>query len=107
MSEEDAINSEITRLEKALRNVEAEQGYAKREREKVKSTFSGVRKWKGSVWDSVKNLDVQGAYDSWIWRWGWSDDGSINGVADRLNDEIGEREGLLEQIWANLENLVN
>jgi len=105
MSEESDVQYEISRLETARSKVKTEQGYAERERDKVNSAYSGVRKWKGAVWDEIRSTDVQGGYNEWIWRWGWHDDGSINGVADRLNDEIGKRKGLLERIRANAENI--
>ena len=107
MAEQDVVRDEIRRLETAYNRVLTEEAIAKQEERKIKSAFKGIKKWKGNVYQKIKDNDLKEKYSSWIWQFGFRDDGSIDGVADRLNKEIGQKEGLLESILASLENLVN
>ena len=107
MPSKEVVESQISTLKAAYRNVKAEQSNAKAERKTVDNAFDKIKKWKGGVYSFVKEQDLKGKYDDWIWKWGWSDDGSINGVMDRLNSEIGSKEGLLASIIAEIENLFN
>ena len=107
MADQYQLEDEIGRLKAAKSNISNEQSYAKSERTKVENGFSRIRNWKGSTFRAVQDIDLKGKYNDWIWKWGWSDDGSINGVLDRINSEIGNKKGILDSILAELENVVN
>ena len=66
------------------------------------NTVVKAMKWKGDRYNSiVKKQDLDGAFGRWLWRAGWSDDGSIDGAIDKLNREIDGLTGFIQSFFNN------
>lgn len=94
MADVSSAEREKSRLETAIRKVKTEEKNARSLKNDWNNNLKEVSKWKGSNFDKFerlrKNLDKH--LDNWIdvkgWN-GWGDDGSINGVIDKMDQEIG------------------
>ena len=100
MADQSTLESNKSRLEKALKSLKEYQGDAKALRSGYKSALSGVKNWEGSNYKTiVKDANMDQEFKDWISKWGFSDDGSINGVIDRVDMEIGTILSLLDSLF--------
>lgn len=102
MPSKTTIQNNQDALRTAKSNVKNQQSYAKTERTSTKSQInSGMSGWKGDKKNTFsKDYEIlKKYYDNWISKWGWGDDGSINGVIDKIDQEIGDLESLWDSLW--------
>ena len=86
-----AHERKVRRLTEARDSIKPLQTQADEERKSAKTNFeNNVKYWKGKAFDKFKEErdTLNTYYNSWI-RKGGSNDGSINGTMDHMNDCIG------------------
>lgn len=94
MADISSAEREKSRLKTAIRKVKAEEKNARSLKNDWNNNLKEVSTWKGTNFDTFKlrknRLDKY--LNDWIdvkgWN-GWGDDGSINGVIDKMDQEIG------------------
>lgn len=103
MADKSAAEREKSRLEDAVKKVKEQERSARSLKRDWNNNVDCVKKWKGTNFDKYnkmkKNLD--GYLNDWIdikgWG-GWGDDGSINGVVDKMDQEIGSLASWLDSL---------
>jgi hypothetical protein len=98
-----SVQNSEARLKKARKAVKTQESNASTERSNAKKNFGGsnVKHWKGTHYDTFERDrdSLYGKYNDWISKWGWGDDGSINGVVDKIDHEIGSLESWLDSFF--------
>ena len=100
MADQSTLESNKSRLEKARKSLKEYQSDAKDLQSGYKKALAGVKNWEGSNYKTiVKDVNMEDKMKKWISKWGFSDDGSINGVIDRVDEEIGTIGSLLDSLF--------
>ena len=92
MSDTSKAENDRSRLKTAKSRVKTEQSNAKSEHKDAKKNFTkDIDYWRGTHFEEFKRDwdTLNDKYDDWISKWGWGDVGSINGVIDKIDHEIG------------------
>lgn len=92
MPDKSRIRKQISLLESAYTGVQAEKENAKAEQKKVTDAFGSISKWKGNVYNTVKQQETGTKYSSWI--------GSIDRLMNRLTNVINGKRLALQEIEA-------
>lgn len=100
MADQSTLESNKSRLEKARKSLKEYQSDAKDLQSGYKKALGRVKNWEGSNYKTiVKDVNMEDKMKKWISKWGFSDDGSINGVIDRVDEEIGTIGSLLDSLF--------
>ena len=102
MEDTKSAENNRSRLQTAKKNVKTEQGNAKDVQKDAKKNFTkDITLWKGKHFEAFKKDwdTLNGNYNYWIRRSGWGDDGSINGVIDKMDHEIGTITAWLDSLF--------
>ena len=102
MEDTKSAENNRSRLTTAKKNVKKEQSNAKSVQKDAKKNFTkDITLWKGKNFEQFKKdwSTLNGDYSYWISRSGWSDDGSINGVIDKMDYEIGTITAWLDALF--------
>lgn len=102
MSDQSKAENDKSRLKTAKGKVKTEQSNAESERKAAKTNFTkDITLWKGKHFDDFKKDwdTLNSKYGDWISKWGWGDDGSINGVIDKMDHKIGSITAWLDSFF--------
>lgn len=92
--------SDKTALKAARYRVGEEYTKAKAERKNARDNLK-IDHWKGNRFDDFKKdrSKLDDLYSDWNSKFGWGDDGSINGVMDKLDHEVATIGSYLDSIF--------
>ena len=102
MEDTKSAENNRSRLTTAKKNVKKEQSNAKSVQKDAKKNFTkDITLWKGKHFDDFKKDwdTLNSKYGDWISKWGWGDDGSINGVIDEMDHKIGSITAWLDSFF--------
>ena len=94
MTEKEKLTQELNLLNAAYKGIETEKGNAEAERTIVDNAFRNIQKWKGTIWESIKGLELKKQYDTWI---GGSGSGSIDGILIKISNTASAWQ---RRLWA-------